>query len=91
MQVRRFEQVLVCARSGAEAFAAVLGGRAVDAATAAAEVDVIVTATRSPTSLFDGALVKPGAFVAAVGSSTRAARELDDALLDRALRAPKTR
>jgi ornithine cyclodeaminase len=84
MRVRRFERVLVCARSGAEAFAAELGARAVDAATAAAEADVIVTATRSPTPLFDGALVKPGAFIAAVGSSTRAARELDDALLDRA-------
>ncbi|HEV6964062.1 MAG TPA: ornithine cyclodeaminase family protein, partial [Roseateles sp.] len=57
---------------------------AVDASTAAAEADVIVTATRSPTPLFDGGLVKPGAFVAAVGSSTKTARELDDALLGRA-------
>lgn len=84
MRVRRFERVLVCARSGAEAFAATLGAQAVDATTAAAEADVIVTATRSATPLFDGGLVKPGAFVAAVGSSTRAARELDDALLARA-------
>lgn len=84
VRVRRFERVLVCARSGAEAFAAELGGEAVDAATAAAEADVLVTATRSATPLFDGGLVKPGAFVAAVGSSTRAARELDDALLARA-------
>jgi ornithine cyclodeaminase len=57
---------------------------AVDAATAAAQGDVIATATRSATPLFDGHLVKPGAFVAAVGSSTRAARELDDTLLARA-------
>ncbi len=89
-RVRRFERVLVCARSGGEAFArdlaASLGipARAVDAAAAAAEADVIVTATRSPTPLFDGGLVKPGAFVAAVGSSTAKARELDDALLGRA-------
>jgi ornithine cyclodeaminase len=83
-RVRRFERVLVCARSGADAFAAELGAQAVDAATAAAEADVIVTATRSATPLFDGGLVKPGAFIAAVGSSTRAARELDDALLARA-------
>jgi ornithine cyclodeaminase len=82
--LRRFERVLVCARSGAEALAAGFGGEAVDAATAAAEGDVIVTATRSPTPLFDGAQVRPGAFVAAVGSSTRAARELDDTLLARA-------
>lgn len=90
VRVRRFERLLVCARSGAEALAAELSAalglpaRAVDAATAAAEADVIVTATRSPTPLFDGGLVKPGAFVAAVGSSTRTARELDDALLGRA-------
>lgn len=89
-RVRRFEGVLVCARSGAEAFAAELQAtlglpvQAVDAATAAAEADVIVTATRSATPLFDGGRVKPGAFVAAVGSSTKAARELDDALLGRA-------
>jgi ornithine cyclodeaminase len=86
-RVRRFERVLVCARSGGEAFArdieARLGlpARAVDAASAAAEADVIATATRSATPLFDGGLVRPGAFVAAVGSSTKTARELDDALL----------
>ena len=89
-RVRPFERVLVCARSGAEAFAAELTAAlglpvyAADAATAAAQGDVIVTATRSATPLFDGSLVKPGAFVAAVGSSTRAARELDDTLLARA-------
>lgn len=89
-RVRRFERVLVCARTGAQALARELGEqlnltvRAVDAAEAAAEADVIVTATRSLVPLFDGALVKPGAFVAAVGSSTKAARELDDALLGRA-------
>jgi ornithine cyclodeaminase len=89
-RVRRFERVFVCARTGAEAFAADLQAtlglpvRAVDAVTAAREADVIVTATRSATPLFDGALVKPGAFVAAVGSSTPSARELDDALLARA-------
>ena len=90
VRVRRFERLLVCARSGGEAFAAELQAAlalpvsAVDAATAASEGDVIVTATRSPTPLFDGGLVKPGAFVAAVGSSTKAARELDDTLLARA-------
>jgi len=89
-RVRRFERILVCARSGAQALARELGeklnlvARAVDAAEAAAEADVIAAATRSAVPLFDGALVKPGAFVAAVGSSTPAARELDDALLGRA-------
>lgn len=89
-RVRRFERVLVCARSGADAFAAELQAslglpvQAVDAATAASQADVIATATRSPVPLFDGALVKPGAFVAAVGSSTAKSRELDDTLLGRA-------
>ncbi|KQW51122.1 MULTISPECIES: ornithine cyclodeaminase family protein [unclassified Roseateles] len=89
-RVRRFERVLVCARSGGEGFArdieAQIGiaAKMVDAVTAAAEADVIATATRSATPLFDGGLVKPGAFVAAVGSSTKTARELDDTLLGRA-------
>jgi len=85
--LRAFERVLVCARNGAAAaeFAAQIGGaEVVDAATAARTADVIVTATRASEPLFDGALVKPGAFVAAVGSSKPVARELDDALLARA-------
>lgn len=90
VRVRRFERVFVCARSGAETFAAELAGalglpvQAVDAVTAASQADVIVTATRSATPLFNGDLVQPGTFVAAVGSSTKAARELDDVLLARA-------
>ena len=76
--LRRFERVLVCARSGGEAFAAEIGAELVDAASAAAQGDVIVTCTRASEPLFDGALV------AAVGSSKPAARELDDALLARA-------
>lgn len=89
-RVHRFERVLVCARSGADALArelqAALGltVRSAAVAEAAAEADVIVTATRSATPLFDGGLVKAGAFVAAVGTSTPTARELDDALLGRA-------
>ncbi|WP_026225746.1 ornithine cyclodeaminase family protein [Paraburkholderia tuberum] len=51
---------------------------------AAQAADVIVTATRSATPLFDGTCVKAGAFVAAIGSSKPDARELDDALLARA-------
>lgn len=90
LPLRRFERVLVCARTGAEAFAAEIGAahgieaRAVDAASAAAQGDVIATCTRASEPLFDGALVRAGAFVAAVGSSKPAARELDDALLARA-------
>lgn len=85
-----FEQVLVAGRSAAPEFAnwiqtefGVAAG-AVDAAAAVREADVIVTATRASEPLFDGAQVKAGTFVAAVGSSKPEAREIDDALLARA-------
>jgi len=85
-----FERVLVAGRASAPEFANWVQtefgvpASAVDAATAARSGDVICTATRAAEPLFDGALVKPGAFVAAVGSSKPAARELDDTLLARA-------
>lgn len=62
--------------------------RASDGQVAAAlrGADVIVTATRSAVALFDGDLVEPGAFVAAVGSSKPDTRELDDRLLERCAR-----
>jgi ornithine cyclodeaminase len=53
---------------------------------AVAGADIVVTATRSATALFDGGWVAPGAFVAAVGSSRPDTRELDDALLKRSAR-----
>ncbi|MGQ7908794.1 ornithine cyclodeaminase family protein, partial [Burkholderia sp. BC1] len=58
-----------------------------DASSAEAAVkaaDVIVTATRSAVPLFDGADVKAGTFVAAIGSSKPNAREIDDTVLSRA-------
>lgn len=86
--LREFRRVLVCARNAKAAaeLAAQIGGDAevVDAQTAARAGDVLVTATRASEPLFDGQWVKPGALVAAVGSSKPAARELDDALLARA-------
>ena len=47
---------------------------------------IVITATRSPSALFEGGWVSPGAFVAAVGSSRPDTRELDDALLERSAR-----
>lgn len=88
--IHNFAQILVCARSHAEEFAASIQAKyrvkaqAVDASTAASNADVIVTCTRSSEALFDGRLVKPGTFIAAVGSSKPVARELDDALLAKA-------
>jgi len=60
--------------------------RACDALAALHGADLIVTATRASVPLFDGRLVAPGAFVAAVGSSRPDTRELDDALIGRAAR-----
>ncbi|HET9653356.1 MAG TPA: ornithine cyclodeaminase family protein [Usitatibacter sp.] len=57
-----------------------------DIARALQGADIIVTATRSATPLFDGNLVERAAFVAAVGSSRPDTRELDDTLLSRAAR-----
>ncbi|MCX5516798.1 ornithine cyclodeaminase [Kaistia algarum] len=45
--------------------------------------DIVVTATRSRTALFGGGMLRPGSFVAAVGSSLPTTRELDDAALAR--------
>lgn len=85
-----FERVLVAGRAGAPDFAHWIGtefgvkASAVDAATAAREADVIATCTRATEPLFEGNLARPGAFIAAIGSSKPQARELDDALLARA-------
>ena len=48
------------------------------------EADIVVTASRSTEPLFEGAWLKPGTFIAAVGSSLPHARELDDVALSRA-------
>ncbi|USE77286.1 ornithine cyclodeaminase family protein [Cupriavidus gilardii] len=48
------------------------------------EADIVVTASRSTTPLFSGEAIKPGAFVAAIGSSLPHTRELDDLALSRA-------
>lgn len=54
------------------------------AEAAVKSADAIVTATRSSVPLFDGAHVKAGTFVAAIGSSKPGAREIDDLTLTRA-------
>ncbi|RMX05897.1 ornithine cyclodeaminase family protein [Corticibacter populi] len=58
--------------------------RACTAAEAVQDADVVVTASRATAPLFDGTLLKPGAFVAAIGSSLPHTRELDDTALARA-------
>lgn len=48
--------------------------------------DIVVTATRSATPVFDGEWLQAGAFVSAIGTSTPKVRELDDFTLSRAHR-----
>ncbi len=48
------------------------------------DADVILCATTSPTPVFDGSLVKPGAHVSAIGAFTPTTRELDSTLIERA-------
>ena len=52
-------------------------------AAAVQAADMVLCATRSKTALFDGSWIKPGCFVAAIGSSKPDTRETDDALLKR--------
>ena len=51
---------------------------------AVSSADMVVTASRSATPLFSGDLIRPGTFVAAIGSSLPHTRELDDVALRRA-------
>ena len=83
------EEILLCSRRGdpalADEIAAEAGrpARLVTAEEAVASADIIVTASRSTGPLFSGDGLRPGTFVAAVGSSLPTTRELDDAALAR--------
>jgi len=81
--LRAFDEIRVWGRSGdkAEAFAEAVGGRAMTAEDAVRGADVVVTATASKTPVLEGAWLKPGAVVAAVGWNTVDGRELDDAAM----------
>ena len=75
----------------AEAFAERLSGTlglrivpARSASAAIAEADVVVTATTSPTPVFDGRELRPGTHVDAVGSFQPTTRELDAETMRRA-------
>ena len=67
--VRDFEEIRVWSRTPehAERFAAEVGARAMSAADAVREADVVVTATSSMDPVLKGAWLKPGAHVNAVG------------------------
>jgi ornithine cyclodeaminase len=90
--VREFNEVLVCgsslergevfARAAAEKFNVIV--RAVDAATCAAESQVLCTCTTSAMPLFDGHLLQPGVHINAVGAFRPDTREVDDETMMRA-------
>ncbi|MGH9556683.1 MAG: ornithine cyclodeaminase family protein [Terriglobales bacterium] len=90
--VRDFRRVLVCGvssekstefaqRASHEAGIKVEGA---DAATCAAQSDVICTCTTSSTELFDGRLLRPGTHLNLVGAFRTEAREVDDETIVRA-------
>jgi len=60
--------------------------RLTTAEKAVRDADVVITATRSSEPVFDGEWLEPGAFVAAIGTSTPKGRELDDTTMSRAAR-----
>ena len=79
-QVRRFEEVRIWSRTAAHAelFAEQHGARATTREAAIRGADVIVTATNALEPVLEGAWLKPGAHVNAVGSPRPDWRELDD-------------
>jgi ornithine cyclodeaminase/alanine dehydrogenase-like protein (mu-crystallin family) len=78
--VRRFEEVRVWSRTAghAERFADEHQVKAMPAESAVRGADVIVTATNALQPILNGAWLKPGAQVNAVGSPRPGWRELDD-------------
>jgi ornithine cyclodeaminase/alanine dehydrogenase-like protein (mu-crystallin family) len=79
-RVRRFDEVRVSSRTAEHArrFAATHGATAMDAEDAVRGADVVVTATAALTPVLEGAWLKPGAHVNAVGAPRPTWRELDD-------------
>lgn len=79
-QVRHFEEVRVWSRTfaHAERFAEQHGAKALSAEDAVRDADVIVTATSALEPILNGAWLKPGAHINAVGSPRPNWRELDD-------------
>jgi ornithine cyclodeaminase/alanine dehydrogenase-like protein (mu-crystallin family) len=82
--VRAIRQAFVFSREGADAYAARMTARlgipvtvTTDARAAVEAADVICTATNSMTPLFDGAWLRPGTHINAIGAYQRTMRELD--------------
>jgi ornithine cyclodeaminase len=90
--VRPIREIRVVSRSEPREFIAFirqhtgLPAASMEAARALDGAGIVVTATRSKTPLFNGELLTPGCFVAAIGSSLPDTRELDDRAMRRAER-----
>lgn len=91
LRVRNFSEVLLCGIEGMAAFAQSVQAEhhvachvMEDTAAAVRRADALVTATRATEPLFDGRLLQDHAFVAAIGATKPAAREIDAATLGRA-------
>ena len=82
-RVRAFDDIRVWGRTRAHAerFAEEVGARAMAAEDAVRDADVIVTATAATEPILQGAWLKPGAHVNAVGWRGHTSRELDDAAM----------
>ncbi len=85
--VHAFEEVRVWSRSAehAQAFAREHGATAMDARAAVTGADVVVVATSAQEPVLEGAWLKPGAHVNAVGANRPNWRELDDAAMSNRL------
>ena len=81
--VRTFEEIRVWSRTpaNAERFAEEVGARVMTAEAAVRGADVIVTATAATEPILQGAWLKPGAHVNAIGWGGHTSRELDDAAM----------
>ncbi len=81
--VRRFEDVRVWSRTPehAKRFADEIGAKVTSAREAVTGADMVVTVTSAVEPILQGAWLKPGAHVNAVGSPRPTWRELDDAAM----------
>jgi thiomorpholine-carboxylate dehydrogenase len=83
MRVRAFAEIRVWGRTRAHAerFAKEVGASVMAAEDAVRGADVVVTATAATEPILQGAWLKPGAHVNAIGWRGHTSRELDDAAM----------